>query len=293
MFIPRILCLIAAAAVFASGRADAAPDRFTVTVTGHGPDVILVPGLASSAHVWDATVAQLSATHRVHVVQVAGFAGSPAGGNASGPVVAPVVEQLHAYIVAEKLKAPALIGHSMGGLIGIELALGHPGDLGRLMIVDSLPFFGVLVAGPQATVASVTPIATGFRDRLAAMTQADYAAGEPKQMASLVKSTGPAAQAAIAAASASDHDVVGRAIYDVMTTDLRPRVAELKLPVTMLYPWDASTGAPQAMFDGLYTGTYAALPMGTVKRIDGSYHFIQVDQPAAFADAVTAFLKQD
>ena len=56
-----------------------ASDRIAVTVTGEGPDVILIPGLASSGHVWDATVAHISAHHRVHVVQVAGFAGSPAG----------------------------------------------------------------------------------------------------------------------------------------------------------------------------------------------------------------------
>ncbi len=290
MIFPRILCLAAAAAVLWSGRADAA-DRLTVTVSGHGPEVILVPGLASSRGVWDVTAAQLSPTHRVHVVQVAGFAGTPAGGNASGPVVAPVVEQLHAYIVAEHLKSPALIGHSLGGVVGIKLALEHPGDLGRLMIVDALPFFSVIVAGPQATVASVTPIAAGLRDKVVAMSQKDFAASEPQQMAGLVKSKGPEAQAAIAAAAASDHDVVARAMYDVMTTDLRPRVAELKLPVTMLYPWDAAMGAPQAVFDGLYTSAYAALPMGTVKRIDGSFHFIQVDQPAAFADAVAAFLK--
>ena len=50
-----------------------AQERFTATVTGQGPDVILIPGLASSGAVWDATVEQLSPTHRVHVLQVNGF----------------------------------------------------------------------------------------------------------------------------------------------------------------------------------------------------------------------------
>ena len=38
-----------------------ATDRISVSVTGQGPDVILIPGLASSAHVWDATVAHIAA----------------------------------------------------------------------------------------------------------------------------------------------------------------------------------------------------------------------------------------
>ena len=47
-----------------------AQTRFVATVTGNGPDVILIPGLASADDVWDATVKQLSATHRVHALQV-------------------------------------------------------------------------------------------------------------------------------------------------------------------------------------------------------------------------------
>ena len=123
-------------------------------------------------------------------------------------------------------------------------------------------------------------------------TQDAYAAAEPAQMARLIKSTGPDAQAAIAAASASDHRVVGQALIDDFTTDLRPRLAKIATPVTMLYPWDATSGIPQAGFDALYTAAFAPLPHKTVKRIDGSYHFIMIDQPAAFAGEVTAFLDQ-
>ncbi|CAM3169612.1 Putative hydrolase or acyltransferase of alpha/beta superfamily [Sphingomonas antarctica] len=266
-----------------------APARFTATVTGKGPDVILIPGLASSAHVWDATVAQISQTNRVHVIQVAGFAGSPAGPNATGPVLQPLVDDIQAYILANHLKAPAVIGHSMGGLAGMMLAADHPADVGKLMIVDSLPWVGMMF-GPGATPAALTPRIAAMRDAVVAGTQEAYAAAEPAQMARLIKSTGPAAQAAIAAASASDHRVVGQAIADDFGTDMRPRLATIQAPVTMLYPWDATSGVPQAAFDALYTGAFASLPHKTVKRIDGSYHFIMIDQPSAFAAEVDAFL---
>ena len=55
---------------------------FTVATHGTGPDIILVPGLASHAAIWDDTVEALKDTHTLHVVQVSGFGGADARGNA-------------------------------------------------------------------------------------------------------------------------------------------------------------------------------------------------------------------
>lgn len=266
-----------------------ASDRITVSVTGQGPDVILIPGLASSAHVWDSTVAHISANHRVHVVQVAGFAGTPAGSNASGPVFEPVVGAIHDYIVANHLEGAAVVGHSLGGTMALRLAVAHPGDAGKLLIVDSLPYAGMMF-GPQLTVPMVRPQATMIRDQTVNGTQEDYAATVPAQMTRLIKSRNAESSTAIAAASASDHRVVGQALYDDLVTDLRPDLDKIAVPVTVLYPWDETSNAPQQLFDQLYTGAYTALPHGKVERIDGSYHFIMIDQPAVFMTKVDAFL---
>jgi len=279
----------AAAHAAAPAVAPAVSDRVAVTVTGQGPDVILIPGLASSPHVWDATVAHLSAHCRVHVVQVAGFGGMPAGSNASGPVLEPVVEAIHAYIAANHLNGAAVIGHSLGGTMAMRLAIAHPGDAGKIMIVDALPYTGMLF-GPQLTVPMVQPQAAMIRDKMVNGTQEVYAAGEPAQMAPLIKSHNAEAEAALAAASASDHRVVGQVLYDDLVTDLRPDLAKITAPVTMLYPWDATSGAPQQVFDTLYTSAYAPLPRAKVERVDGSYHFIMIDQQAVFLQKVDAFL---
>ncbi len=70
----------------------------------------------------------------------------------------------------------------------------------------------------------------------------------------------------------------------------RPGLAAVQAPVTVLYAWDAAMG-PQAAVDGLYAGQYAALPHKTLFRVDASFHFIPLDQPDAFAAAVSSFLK--
>ena len=278
-----------AASAAALTAAPVTSDRISVGVAGQGPDVILIPGLASSAHVWDMTIAHIATTHRVHVVQLAGFAGTAPGSNADGPVLEPVVDAIHDYIAANHLEGAAVIGHSLGGLMAMRLAVAHPSDAGQLMVVDALPYAGMMF-GASATPAMVEPQVRGMRDRLIAGTQEAYAAAEPQQMARLIKSTGESARAAVAAAVASDRRVVAQALYDDMTTDVRADLAKITVPVTILYPGNASSGAPQEMIDALYTGAFAALPHGKVERVDDSYHFIMIDQPTLFLQKVDAFL---
>jgi len=268
--------------------ADSVSDRITVTVRGRGPDVVLIPGLACSSAVWDATAAHLEGHFRVHVVQLAGFAGSPPLANAQGPVIQPTVDAIDAYIKASKLKAPKVIGHSLGGLMGLMLCDQHPEDVGSLMIVDSLPFYGVLFGAKDA--AAAAPQAAAMRDSILNETPDAYAQGERDFLRVLVKSP-EGYKAATGWAIVSDKSVVARAIYEDMTTDIRPKLHEIKTRIMVLYPWDSSAGFPQAAVDGLYQENFAPLPNKTLVRIDGSSHFIMLDQPAAFAVQVDGFLK--
>lgn len=265
-----------------------APTRFSVEVTGQGPDVILIPGLASSRDVWDATVVQLSATHRVHVLQLAGFAGEPVGAASEGEIVHPFVHDLHRYIEANRIARPAVIGHSLGGLSALMLARHHPENVGRVMVVDALPFFSLLIAG-DATEESITPRAAGARDAMLAMSSEDFAAGQMLTMNRLVRTE--ALRPTVAGWSlASDRSVMARAMYEVMTTDLRGDLVSIQTPVTIVYAHDPTMG-PAPAITGFYTNLYAPLPNHRLVRVDQSYHFIPLDQPAAFAAAVDEFLR--
>lgn len=261
--------------------------RFSVEVRGHGPDVILIPGLASSRAVWDATAKQLEANHRLHLVQLAGFAGQPAAGDDQGSILAPSVEELHRYIVANGLKAPAVIGHSLGGLAGLMLAEAHPGDVGRLMIVDSFPFFSAAF-NPTITAKQAQARAAAVSKALMAQTPEAFEAAERMAMNRLALT--PAARAlALGWALTSDRSSMARATYDDMVTDARPGLGALRIPVTIVYPYDASMGAPADAVAGIYAGAYAALPGVSLRRVDGAYHFLMLDQPEAFAREVARF----
>jgi pimeloyl-ACP methyl ester carboxylesterase len=52
--------------------------RISVVTTGSGPDVVLIPGLATSRDVWRGTIAAVPG-YRYHLIQIEGFAGTPPG----------------------------------------------------------------------------------------------------------------------------------------------------------------------------------------------------------------------
>jgi pimeloyl-ACP methyl ester carboxylesterase len=268
--------------------ADPVSERITATVRGNGPDVLLIPGLASSSAVWDATAKQLENHFRLHIIQVAGFAGSPARANASGAILQPTVDAIDLYIKTNQLKSPKIIGHSLGGLAGMMLAVQNPEDVGKLMVVDSLPFFGVLGGANDVTAAA--PQAAAMRDYVLTESQDAYAQGERQFLRNLVKSP-EGRKAAIGWAIASDKSVVARAMYEDMTTDLRADLHKIKAPVTVLYPWDVLSGFPHETTDKLYRGNFESLPNKTVVCIEDSFHFIMLDQPEKFAAQVDIFLK--
>lgn len=269
-------------------RAAADPTRFSVSVTGQGPDVVLIPGLATPGEVWDATVKHLAPTHRVHVIGVAGFGTADGGPNkADGDMLPALVAEVVQYVA--ELKRPSLVGHSLGGLIALEVAAANPDAISRVLIIDALPFYSLLM-NPGATVEQATKMATMMRNQMTAQTDAQYAAGAPMVAARLAKTA--AARASVAKwAAASDRTVVAKAMYEDMVTDARPRLPRIKTKTTVLYAFDATMGIPQAAVDSMYSGAYRGLAGVDLKRVDESYHFIMLDQPEVFLREVDAFLR--
>ena len=262
-----------------------ASDRLSVEVMGQGPDVILIPGFASSREVWRPLAQRLAATHRVHLVQLAGFAGEP-WTHGDGAFVEPAVDELARY--AATLNRPAVIGHSMGGLSGVMLAQQHPEAVGRVMSVDSLPFFSALY-GPTATVESARPFADQAAAGILNADAAGYRAQQERTADGMMRNEAGRA-AMVEWSMASDRQAMASAIRDVMTTDARPGLAAMTTPVWAVYAADANGGAPAAMADGMWGREYAALPGVKLARVDDSRHFIMTDQPERLSVLVDEFL---
>ena len=282
--------ILTAAALLAASPAFAAfqSDRISVATEGSGPDVVLIHGLASSPRVWKGTVEKVPG-YRYHLVHIAGMGGAPAGGNAQGAVIAPVAEEIARYIREEKLGKPAVIGHSMGGTIGLMIAARHPDEVGKLMVVDMHPFIGVMFAGPTATSDSVRPIADAMRARSAKATPEERAAERERTINSMINTASERA-GPLEDSRASNPDTVANAFSELIVTDLRPELKAIAAPTTVLYVMPAGAPFTDAQLDAGYKAAYADLPNVTLKRMPKSAHFIMLDAPDAFADEVKTFL---
>jgi pimeloyl-ACP methyl ester carboxylesterase len=288
----RTLAALAAAAVAALAPLAAeafTSSRISVEVRGSGPDVVLIPGLSSSPEVWESTVAALPG-YRYHLVHVAGFAGKPAGANGSGPMLAPVADEIARYVAEEKLKRPALVGHSLGGAWAMMVAARHPNTASRVMVVDMMPFMGALFGGPAATPESLRPVAGQIR-KMISEGKGEQRRAMTEQTIETMVATEALRPRAVAHSLQSDAAVSGQAMSELITTDLRPELASIKVPLTVLWVHPPAAPVTEAQMTAFYKASYARAPQAVVKQVPNSRHFIMWDAPEEFRRELAAFLK--
>jgi pimeloyl-ACP methyl ester carboxylesterase len=80
-------------------------------------------------------------------------------------------------------------------------------------------------------------------------------------------------------------------MHELITTDLRPELANIKVPVTVLYVRAPALPMTDEQMDAVYRSSFANLRGATLTRIPDSRHFIMWDAPERFAQEVRTFLK--
>jgi len=264
-------------------------DRISVVTEGQGPDVVLVHGLRSSRDVWRELVAAVPG-YRYHLVQINGFAGTPAPGIASDGFLAATAAEIARYMDEAGLDRPALIGHSMGGTLGMMVAARHPAAISRLMVVDMVPFMGAMFGPPGTSAEAIRPTADALRDRMLAMDPAALRKMVEDTMAGMVRTEGRRAEA-VRHGLTSDNAQSARAFHELIVTDLRPELRSIAVPVTVLYVRGPNIPLTDEQMDAIYRASYANVPQAKLTRIPDAYHFMMWDAPERFAQEVRAFLR--
>ncbi len=262
--------------------------HFTVLVEGQGRDVVLIPGLSTPRSVWDATRRQLKSRYRLHIIQIRGFGDAPMA-ERNGPLLEPFIRELTDYVDDEIVdrnnrQKALIIGHSLGGLAALKMAAVYPQGVEKAMIIDSLPFFGLLFS-PDMTVETLQPQAAAMRDALVARGNSE---ADEQTLQRMARSETGRQQVATWARGA-DTAAMAQLSYDLMTTDVRPLLPEIRVPVTLLYPVDADIMS-ETRIRPMYEAAFAGARTVTFEKVDDSRHFIMLDQPEAFAAAVEQFL---
>ncbi|HEX2099528.1 MAG TPA: alpha/beta hydrolase [Candidatus Synoicihabitans sp.] len=270
--------------------ANAAPHTFSIQTHGQGEPMVFIPGLTSSGAVWQDTVKRFADRYECHVLTLAGFAGT-APYVSDQPFLASVRDELAAYITERQLEQPVIVGHSLGGVLALDLAIHHPQLPGRLVIVDSLPFI-VGIMQPGATMEDARRVATATVQSFSAMSAERYA-----QMirsgpnGSTMATRAEDIDRIIAWGLASDAPTVAKAMHELYTTDLRGSLSAITAPTLVIAAWIGyAPYASHDYIDRIYREQYAQLAGVRIEITDTSRHFVMLDEPAQFAETVNAFL---
>ena len=217
-----------------------------------------------------------------------GFGDVPPGANAEGAIVAPVAAEVRRYMTSRRMDRPALIGHSMGGLVALRLAADAGPAVGRVMVVDAAPFFPSLIS-PGATVGDVEPLARIAYQAILFLGDAALRG----QGSALGGELGGAADSLFGTLGwqGGDRGTLAQGLYEVMTTDLRSRLSDVTAPVTVVYGWSPDDASPRAQVETLFRASYRNLRQPPrFEPIQGAEHMVMIDQPGRFNAAVDRFL---
>ncbi|MEL4177636.1 alpha/beta fold hydrolase [Roseateles sp. PN1] len=286
---PASLALAAVLAPVAAAHAANEPGQISITVRGSGAPVLMIPGLSSSAQVWDETCAALQPQVQCQIAQLPGFAGAAAGPRQEQQYLAAMRDQLQAVLKAQAPKRVTVMGHSLGGTLALMLAAQpDAAQIERLIIVDSLPFLPG-VQNPNATVESVRPQMAAMRD---AMSKGKPQAAQLKPMMASMSNSPARVDQLVQWGLDSDPASVAQAMYELWTTDLRPLLPKIKVPTLVFGAWAAYApmGSSQDIVTRLYQSQYAGLEGVQLKISTAGYHFLMWDDPALVQQSTREFM---
>lgn len=254
-----------------------AAESFSVEVIGNGKPVLMIPGLMSDARVWRPTAEALAGQYQLHLISIAGFAGKPA---IQGELLPTVKQQLLQYIDQQQLQQPAVIGHSLGAFMAFNLASTAPDKIGTVIAVDGLPYLApVFTRTNDTTVAMMQGQAEFLRRQYHQMSAEQLSAMTAQGL--FIQATGAAHQQQVLdMAAASDPKAAGQAVYELLTTDLRPQVHNITSKVLLIGASGAMANeADRSAATALYQQQIASIANATLEFNHQARHFIMLDQP--------------
>ncbi len=253
-------------------------------VGGEGPPLLLVHGLGGSAANWVELVPLLAPSRRLIVPDLPGHGGSeplPAvpGLGAFADRIAAVAEREGA------LPAP-VVGHSLGGLVVLHLALRRPDAVTRLVLAAAAG----LSAGTRFGQSLVTASMLVRPGRLAAR-HADRIVRSPRLRRALFGVYYVADPIGLAETSLRGflaghllHTDIGSAWHALRTDDPREQLHDVRSPTLLL--WGAKDA--QLPLDDAFE--YARRLHATLRVIPECGHLLIGERPDACADAILSFV---
>jgi pimeloyl-ACP methyl ester carboxylesterase len=268
--------------------------RLAYIDVGEGDEtILLVHGLASNAGFWRYNVRGLAdAGYRVIAVDLPGFGKSDKG--AYPYDMSFYAETLARFITALDLGPLVYVGHSMGGQVGITLALERPELIDRLVLAApaGIEAFDEGEGAWLANALSEDGVTNASEEAIRRNLAMNFYRWSPEwewmveERARMAKSDEmPAFSYAVLR---SVHGMI-----DEPTTD---RLGELSVPALIVYgQYDGLIPNPY-LHPGTQRGVFGpvaeAIPGAALVEIPRAGHLLQIERPEAFNEAVLAYLRR-
>jgi pimeloyl-ACP methyl ester carboxylesterase len=220
--------------------------------------LLLLHGLSGSCHWWNRNLPELAGEFRVIVPDLIGFGRSRPAGRL--PSIAEVAVVLLGWLETVDAAPLTLVGHSMGGQIGIHLAVAAPERFERLVLVDSAGIPRPL--GPRSVL------------RFAAEVGPLWRWGDPSFLPVIARD-----------AWVAGPRVLLRALTHILDDDVRPLLPLLRIPTLIIWG-ERDTLIP--LSDAMEFRR--RIPEARLAVLRGAAHNPMVDRPADFNRLLRRFV---
>lgn len=266
LIVLMLLSLVACAA-----RAQDGDSRWSEGFTER--ELVLIHGLGASAEIWQTIEPYLANSFQLHVYELHGH-------GTTDPLDDPTIQTetvaLREWIESRELVYPTLVGHGLGGMIALQYAFDHPGDVDRLIVID---------AGPRqlASDEQKAEIAQSLLD--------DYDRFVASHFVNI----------------SHDPQVCEQAIDWALRTDATTFTSLL----LSSFDWDLTEDLPRQSVPMLVIGSasylpeqgyerhfleqygYASARVLSFKRIEDTGHYLMLEKPTYLASVLTVYLRAE
>lgn len=257
-------------------------EKFEVEIKGTGQPILLFPGFTNTGEVWNDLAEELSTNYELHIFTFAGFGKV---GPISFPWFPKIKDAVSEYVKENRLKKPIIIGHSLGGTLGLWLASEHLDVYSKVIAVDALPAFGALMM-PDFKSENFT-YDTSYNKQVLSMNDEEFSKMANQMAASMSLKEEKHAQLAEWIMMA-DRETYVYGYTDLLKLDLREEISKITIPVSLLV---ATHPYGKEMAEQTYTQQFKNLKKYDIHYAENSAHYIMFDQPEWFLSQIKSELK--
>lgn len=240
---------------------------------GEGPTLLFLHGLGSNRHCWVDTVEKLKSDYHCVTLDLHGH-----GDNQKVPdllTVESAADEIAQMIKKEKWMPSAVIGHSLGGMIGLMLELKNPQLTNKLIVLDTPTRqirFWILKRMVMNT------LDKNFDKAIAK--QYAHMTGDMDLYHQLVETC-----------KETNREAYLRFMKSLLYTELHEKVKKISVPIHLIL--SRSLAPTEALKDKVIQKYgYEHLPKENIHRSIKAGHFTMMEKPEAFAETLRKIVEK-